>query len=300
MTNVFQIIVCRIITLSIISFISCIEASPTDKLQTVYQWRYFDYVWPSESDKQNAIRNGVYNYSQIIPMDVDVAQDGRVFISLNYYFGTPARLAVITDQIEHSGPLLQPYPNWEWYDNDCNGIIDAVRIEIDNCNRLWVVDGGREEPGRVVCPSKILAFDLSTDTLVEEVILPYNISRNAKTNQTLLSNVRVETHGANCEKTTVTVAQDHTRLQFVTSLRVTTKPNLPKEELWAISNRFQAFKYKILNFNEFNFHIMKADVGNLIKGTKCEKPRKIENGPVASPQKKYDAYLSKYNSGFYG
>lgn len=47
--------------------------------------------------------------------------------------GTPASINVISDQRGETGSLLQPYPNWSWYENgtQCNKrIINICKIAV--------------------------------------------------------------------------------------------------------------------------------------------------------------------------
>ncbi|KAJ8664385.1 hypothetical protein QAD02_006047 [Eretmocerus hayati] len=101
-------------------------------IQTVFQWRYFDFVWPSESAKQQAVRDGSYNLSQVIPSDIDIAKDGRVFISFVFFRGTPARFGVVSKFQDVSGHLIQPYPSWKWFNGSgCDDtILSLIRFKI--------------------------------------------------------------------------------------------------------------------------------------------------------------------------
>ena len=49
-----------------------IESCGLPLLETVYAWKYINYEWDSPQEMQNEFENGQYNYSKIIPMDVDV------------------------------------------------------------------------------------------------------------------------------------------------------------------------------------------------------------------------------------
>ncbi|KAJ8680071.1 hypothetical protein QAD02_015858 [Eretmocerus hayati] len=177
------------------------------ELETVFQWRYLDYVWPSKEHREEAIRKGTYIISNPIPMDVDVAKDGRVFITSLGIPGVPARLGVVSNLMSPSGPLIQPYPNWNWTDrNDCDSIIEVYRVAIDKCNRLWVLDSAVLMEGESRnCQPKLLAFDLKTDTLITKIVIPEHIA-TGYTNDSLFANVIVETEGSKCEKTTVYMA----------------------------------------------------------------------------------------------
>lgn len=43
-----------------------------DLLDTLYEWKYIEYEWESDDQKQNAIGSGDYNMSASVPIDVDI------------------------------------------------------------------------------------------------------------------------------------------------------------------------------------------------------------------------------------
>ncbi|XP_058797669.1 major royal jelly protein 1-like [Phymastichus coffea] len=172
-------------------------------MDTIYEWKYVDYVWGSEARRKQIINTGEYNASEVIPMDVNKASDGRVFISLLGTMGTPASLGIVTDQMGPSGPLIKPYPNWSYFErNNCDSIQNVYRIMIDECERLWVLDTGTKEEQSISCDPQLLAFDLRTDHLIQRIKIPTNIARGSN-NDTLLAIPIVETRGPKCEDTTV-------------------------------------------------------------------------------------------------
>ncbi|KAJ8687090.1 hypothetical protein QAD02_022884 [Eretmocerus hayati] len=253
-----------------------IVSSAARKMNTIFQWRYIDFTWPSRAVKQEAIRTGAYNYSEVIPMDIDVSHDGRIFLSLVNHPGNPVRLGTLTKRMEYSGPLIQPYPSWEWTNrNDCDAIIEIWKITIDECNRLWVVDTGRDHKLSILCPAKLLAFDLSSNRVVKKLIIPESIAVNDFTKQSIMTTIKVETSGPSCKSTTTIVAQDHERLRFVVGFKTMQSPMVNEEELWVLTNRFPEFLQNRLDFSKFNYYVLQARVRDLIRGTKCELPHSV-------------------------
>ncbi|XP_011505300.1 PREDICTED: major royal jelly protein 1-like [Ceratosolen solmsi marchali] len=175
------------------------------ELQTVYEWKYLDFLWESDEQKQNAIRTGKYNLSRVLPSDLALAKDGRIFVSHIGYIGTPVRLSIVSgDSIPTSGPLLLPYPDWSWHTNgDCNGITSVYGLAIDQCNRLWVLDTGiLEYASAKACPAQLLAFDLTRNKLTKRIKIPNHIAQNNQ-GMTRLVKPIVETKGQQCDHTTV-------------------------------------------------------------------------------------------------
>ena len=43
-------------------------------LKSIYEWKYIDYLWKSNEDRENFIQSKKYNFKNIVPIDVDVAK----------------------------------------------------------------------------------------------------------------------------------------------------------------------------------------------------------------------------------
>ncbi|KAJ8687870.1 hypothetical protein QAD02_023665 [Eretmocerus hayati] len=204
----------------IIYIISLLLVAVVGQLETIFQWRYIDYVWPSEAKKQQAIQSGDYNVTEPMPMD----------------------------------------------------------FAIDECNRLWVLDSATSLTGKEAsqCHPKLLVFDLWTDTLLTKISIPKSIAANARTKKSLLTNLKIETGGHFCENTTVTIAQDSKRLQYVDGIKVIPKNIFGVEEVWFITNRLVHHdRRNVWNISEINFRILRSPVKDLIAGTECELPKKF-------------------------
>ncbi|KOX78395.1 Protein yellow [Melipona quadrifasciata] len=81
--------------------------------------------------------------------------------------GVPVTLGYVTKQTSLDGnPLITPYPNWTYNDaNNCASIISVYRIQIDECDRLWVLDTGKLKETQV-CPPKLHVFSLRENRLI--------------------------------------------------------------------------------------------------------------------------------------
>ncbi|CAB0038352.1 unnamed protein product [Trichogramma brassicae] len=188
--------------------VTCLSlvSSELSKLDTVYEWNYIDFAWDSPAEREKAVKNESYDFTRILPVDVDVYRDGRVFVTMIGMHGVPATLGTVTDVKGPSGPLIKPYPDWSWFkENDCDSIRNVHRIAIDKCDRLWVLDTGSREVDKSNCPAQLLTFDLRTDKLIQRLKIPNHIARN-KQGDTLLVTPIVETNGEKCEDTIVYMA----------------------------------------------------------------------------------------------
>lgn len=45
--------------------------SRMNALSTLAEWKYFDFDWPNPQVKQEYLEKGEYNFSNIVPIDVD-------------------------------------------------------------------------------------------------------------------------------------------------------------------------------------------------------------------------------------
>ncbi|KYM97323.1 Major royal jelly protein 1 [Cyphomyrmex costatus] len=159
------------------------------KVNYKYEWKYADYIWESNEQKEDAINSGNYNRSMCLLFDVDKAKDGRIFITASREIGpgAPATLATITDEIGPGGPLLRPYPDWSWHNSNCtcDGIVNVMRINI-RCNHIFALDSGKIGPDQI-CNPKLLIFNLKDDTLVKTIYIPFDIASNATSTGFLIS-----------------------------------------------------------------------------------------------------------------
>ncbi|XP_012221338.1 major royal jelly protein 1-like isoform X2 [Linepithema humile] len=147
------------------------------ELKTLREWKFVDFIWKNSKHRQLAIESGSYIVNACVLYDVDMAPDGRVFMTAVRNKGVPASLMTVTKKMGEGGPLLRPYPDWSWYENNkCDGIIGVYRIYII-CNHLFVLDCGKIGDDKI-CPAQLLIFNLSTNKLVRRAIIPDNVATN--------------------------------------------------------------------------------------------------------------------------
>lgn len=53
------------------------ESQKKHKLQLEYGWKKMDFAFHSDAERRNAVRSGTYNYTKIIPLDVDIWEKGE-------------------------------------------------------------------------------------------------------------------------------------------------------------------------------------------------------------------------------
>lgn len=176
-----------------------------NSLNVIYEWKYFDYDFGSEEARQAAVASGDYDYKNNVAIDVDKWND-LTFVTILRDKGVPSSVNVISKKTGKGGPLLKPYPDWNWAKaGNCFGITSVYRVAIDKCDRLWILDTGYNG-NDAVCPPQLLTFDLHTSKLLNRAKIPSNIATNLTTGNGLLVTPVVDTHGQRCEDTVVYIA----------------------------------------------------------------------------------------------
>jgi len=165
------------------------------------EWRDMEFAFPSEFQKQGDTRNGHYTPGNSFPIDVDVdysektssnllihlfsfnrflnlfadVKGTRVFVTMpRFSSGVPITLGVISPTQK---TMVQPYPNYMMqssHGSNCEHITSVVRIFIDKCKRLWVLDTGKIGD-EWYCSPQLLVFDLGTDQLIHRYRFPSNV-----------------------------------------------------------------------------------------------------------------------------
>ncbi|CAO1422210.1 unnamed protein product [Diamesa serratosioi] len=146
-------------------------------MKSVKEWNQLDFNFPSQQDRQNAIDNGLFVQANAFPIDMDVdynvnVERTRIFVTIpRFSTGIPVTLGTVAPTI---GALIQPYPDYSWHSShgaNCDGITSVLRIAIDECRRLWVLDTGKIGDIQK-CPPQLLVFDLSTNLLISRYRFP--------------------------------------------------------------------------------------------------------------------------------
>ncbi|XP_011338426.1 protein yellow isoform X2 [Ooceraea biroi] len=146
-------------------------------MELMYAWSTLDFEFDSIEARDNAIFEGTYIAENNLPLGLEVWRD-KVFITLpKWKAGIPATLATVPRHSKTKSPKLKPYPNWHWHQSEnCDGLTSVFRVQVDECNRLWVLDSGKIElvarKANQICPPAIFIFDLRTDTLIRKYTLP--------------------------------------------------------------------------------------------------------------------------------
>uniref|UniRef100_A0A1B6DJW0 Bee-milk protein n=1 Tax=Clastoptera arizonana TaxID=38151 RepID=A0A1B6DJW0_9HEMI len=152
------------------------------KLYEVFSWKQLDFQFPN-----NTIRNSLLHSKKYIPennnmLGLEVWKD-KLFITVpRWYTGVASTLNYVSLHNTNKSPQLSPYPDYESNDihngNFDNRIISATRIFVDSCDRLWVVDSGRENifiSPKYITTNKIFVFNLNSNKLIRKITIGQNL-----------------------------------------------------------------------------------------------------------------------------
>ncbi|EFN80990.1 Protein yellow [Harpegnathos saltator] len=183
-----------------------------DKLRVIYSWKALEFAFPNAAARKLAIQEGRFIPGAPIPIDVDfyhkAKQGSVVFISIpRFQNGVPVTLGYVTNNVSADGnPIIAPYPNWELNRlGNCEGIISVYRMQVDSCDRLWVLDTGKLGE-RQICPPKLLSFSLRTNTVLKQYPFPKDQYKDDSLFVTLAVDVRCGGTTDKCHETFVYIA----------------------------------------------------------------------------------------------
>lgn len=154
-------------------------------MEEKFIWQTLDYDWPTAEDRAAAIERGFYNPESMVILGIERWRD-LIFLTVpRWRSGVVSALNVVPVNSLETSPKLQPYPSWD--DNSLetehtmSTIISAYRLQVDECDRLWVVDNGLEnilENRTEILKPALVIFDLNTHRALRRYDLPYEQIKN--------------------------------------------------------------------------------------------------------------------------
>ncbi|XP_020801318.1 protein yellow [Drosophila serrata] len=173
-------------------------------LESVFGSFNLELEFPSPQERERTLREGLYDPSSVIPVDVDVYYKHgdatpSIFVTIpRFAKGVPYSLAYVTNEMRPNGTLLQAYPSYEWHKThgaDCNGLTSVYRTQIDECGRMWILDSG-EIDFIQLCPPQLYAIDLENGKIVHQYKMP---KRLYKEGVSRFVTPTVDLHPENCD-----------------------------------------------------------------------------------------------------
>lgn len=103
-------------------------------------------------------------------------EKSRIFVTVpRFSEGVPVTLGYIkAPKSPATDLLIHPYPDYSWHSThgaNCDHMTSVVRVAIDECHRLYVLDTGSIGATRK-CPPQLLIFNLVNDKLLKRYKFP--------------------------------------------------------------------------------------------------------------------------------
>ena len=166
------------------------SANPLVSYDVVYSWKQVDFQFPSEQNREELIASKEFIPSNNVIAGIKVYGE-NVFLTVpRWKSGVPATLvrlpyksngAVEASKGVKDGPKLIPYPSWELNElGNCSAFQYVQSMEIDQHDRMWVVDVGRvnileESSSENTCPPKLVLINLKTNEILFTYEFPENV-----------------------------------------------------------------------------------------------------------------------------
>lgn len=150
--------------------------------------------------------------------------------------------------------LVNPYPNWEAHSSTFAGgktqFVSPVRVKVDNCDRLWILDSGIEESLSkpiVRSPPRIIVFNLKDDQHIDTIEIPNKVfdSIDSKLNNFVVDSV------CNGNDTFVYIADSGRANLIVYSYKA--------NDTWLFSHHYFHFNPVMGNYNISNVNFQSSD-----------------------------------------
>lgn len=151
------------------------------EMEDLYRWKILNYTnvpddafgdsYFNKYIPENNLPNGAVHYGGRVFITVPRRKEG-VLSSLNY---------IDVDDKPSTGPLLKPYPNYEWNKLDSlepnpERIVSVLRANVDVCGRLWFIDSGMANShlsiSKQINPPSLWVIDLKTNEKVHRFEIP--------------------------------------------------------------------------------------------------------------------------------
>ncbi|KOB77206.1 Yellow-c [Operophtera brumata] len=180
---------------------SCKAATP----QTRFAWNEVDYTWKTPADKENALKDKIFVPANNLPLGL-ARWKNKLFVTVPRWKNGVASSLNYVDVDGAQDQLLKPYPSLEANlipDSakelpSNSSIISVFRVDVDACDRLWVMDTGLADilgsPNQIAGPS-IAIFDLNTDQLIHRYFLKVDVLKE----DTFFANIVVDVNKDKCE-----------------------------------------------------------------------------------------------------
>lgn len=114
-----------------------------------FAWNEVDFVWNTPADKENALKDKTFIPEHNLPLGL-ARWKNKLFVTVPRWKSGVASSLNYVDVDGAQNQLLKPYPSLEanFMPDSAkelpsnNSIISVFRVDVDACDRLWVMDTG--------------------------------------------------------------------------------------------------------------------------------------------------------------
>uniref|UniRef100_A0A8D9A1Q5 Protein yellow n=2 Tax=Cacopsylla melanoneura TaxID=428564 RepID=A0A8D9A1Q5_9HEMI len=223
-----------------------------NRLKEFFTWKTLDFDFPDEATRTSAIQSGAHVKGNSLILGVEKWKD-KLFVTTprSWKSGVPSTLNYVNlkNSKPNSSPNLIPYPNYALNNihsstgpntNGTNKIISVFRINVDVCDRLWMIDTGLADirgEKKVISTPRIIIIDLTTDRIIKEHV----IAKEAIVEKSFFANILVDASRNNCDRSFAYIP-DLGGFQLIVY-------DLKKDETYKVNHHYFYFDPESGNYN---------------------------------------------------
>jgi sugar lactone lactonase YvrE len=141
----------------------------------ICHWSRLDWHFPNAVMQEEFETN--QSWKKAMPAGVKVDHQGQYYVSVpRMSQGIPATMNRIV--VKDGKPLLEAFPSWDFNKvGDVNALQSVLGYEIDEYNRMWLLDQGKiaYEPSPEGS-QKLVIWDLNRNSLIDSIVIPDEIA----------------------------------------------------------------------------------------------------------------------------
>jgi sugar lactone lactonase YvrE len=151
------------------------ELNQPGRYKMVFHWNHLDWNFADIKMKQQFEVNQFWKHA--MPAGIKVDRRGNYYVSVpRWDVGIPSTMNRIV--MKNGKPLLEAFPSWDWNKaGDVNLLQSILGYEIDEQNRMWLLDQGKiaYEPSPDGS-QKLVIWDLNTNKMLDSIKIPNEIA----------------------------------------------------------------------------------------------------------------------------
>lgn len=143
--------------------------------QMLLSWNRLNWNFPDEAMKYQFEANQYWKHA--IPTGVKIDKNGTIYIAVpRWSEGIPATMNRVV--VKDGKAILDAFPSWKWNQAGNIDLLQSVMgYEIDECNRMWILDQGKiayapSKPGS----QKLIIWDLNSNKMIDCIRIPDKIA----------------------------------------------------------------------------------------------------------------------------